>query len=103
MYNVTIFRVAIGSNTTKRNIRSVSRFGHCTIHYIDSSTAQCKILRVTIDWDTVCQVILEVTVDSDTAMRYIRKNKNVDIKFCAHDVFLEKPSSGMFKAKIFES
>jgi uncharacterized protein (DUF2344 family) len=28
-------------------------------------------------------------------------NKNVDIIFSAHDTFLEKPSSGMPKAKIF--
>jgi len=29
-------------------------------------------------------------------------NKNVDIKFSAHDAFLELPSSGTLKVKIFE-
>jgi hypothetical protein len=30
-------------------------------------------------------------------------NKNVDINFSAHGAFLEYPSSGSLKAKIFES
>ena len=30
-------------------------------------------------------------------------NENVDIKFSAHDAFLEKPSSSTIKAKIFEN
>ena len=30
-------------------------------------------------------------------------NKNVDIKFSAHDAFLELPSSGMFKVERLES
>ena len=30
-------------------------------------------------------------------------NKNVDIKFNAHDTFLEKPSAGTFKIEILES
>jgi len=33
----------------------------------------------------------------------MNKNKNVDIKFSAHDAFLKQPSSGTLKAKIFES
>jgi hypothetical protein len=34
---------------------------------------------------------------------YIGKNKNVDIKFSAHDAFLEKPSSGTLKIEILGS
>jgi len=30
-------------------------------------------------------------------------DKNIDIKFSWHDVFLEEPSSGTLKVKIFES
>ena len=30
------------------------------------------------------------------------KNKNVDNKLSAHNVFLEKPSSGTLKAKLYE-
>ena len=29
--------------------------------------------------------------------------KNEDIKYCENDAFLEKPSSDMLKAKIFEN
>ena len=32
----------------------------------------------------------------------LTSNKNVDIKFSAHDAFLELPSSGTLKVKIFE-
>ena len=30
-------------------------------------------------------------------------NENLDIKYSAHDLFLQKPSSGTLKLKIFES
>ena len=36
-------------------------------------------------------------------MSCIKKNKNRDIKYSAHNTFLELPSSGTHKAKIFES
>jgi hypothetical protein len=39
----------------------------------------------------------------NSAITVIATNENVDIKFSAHDVFLELPASGTLKIERFES
>ena len=47
-------------------------------------------------------VMLPIMVENIT-FTFLGNDKNVDIKFSAHDAFLEKPSSGTLKTKILEN
>ena len=55
------------------------------------------MLNFTHEWD------IEISYLDWNRRAYFFSNKNVDIKFSMHDIFLEKYSSCTPKVKIFES
>ena len=82
--------VAFNSNNHNSNSKCIYQCTNlnCTSHFI---FLFCKCEDTYISYIDCC---------STSNQQY---NKNVDIKFSVHDVFLEYPSSSTLKAEIFES
>ena len=91
----------------------LSPFNEAYIFYLRQDTAGWSYLMIFLnDWCSgvirPIEKYVNIPVIQNKKCRehkgyLINKNKNVDIKFSAHDALLEQPSSGTLKAKILES
>ena len=110
----------INEEVTKRDRKEIIRSGSVMLSYVAlSETTLNRYIYRYIDMteNSKCSVILGVVVIRVSVLYYFhigyicityiqrndRKwNKNVDIKFSAHSVFLENPSSGTLKIERLE-